>query len=82
MTHACGSRIGDRRRLRHTKTKHGTSGAGVTRTDTNKHTGRTGPHEVQRRLIGGTTANDDGNINLANELLEIQGFDGLRNMFS
>ena len=49
-------------------------GRGVTRssTESNEHTRRTCPHQVQRRLPSAASTDDDRNVEIVNELLQIQ----------
>ena len=67
-----GSNLSDSRCHGHSHTNN--VGRGVTRssTETNEHTRRTGTHQVQRRLPGTASTDDDRDVEIVNELLQIQ----------
>ena len=48
-------------------------GGGGTTSETDEHTGRTGAHEVQRGRVGRRAADDDGDVEFVDELLEVEG---------
>src|SRR6266542_3903335 len=69
---AAGDGLGDGGRLRDAHTEHATRRAGRTRADADEHALRTGPHEVEGRLVRGTAADDRRNRKLGDELLQVQ----------
>ena len=50
-------------------------------TNTNKDAGRTGAHEMQRCLVRRAATDNDGDVDFTHELLEVQGFNRLGDMF-
>src|SRR6266545_8368064 len=72
VLHARSRRVGDGGRLRDAHTEHATRRAGRTRADADEHALRTGPHEVEGRLVRGTAADDRRNRKLGDELLQVQ----------
>ena len=64
----------------HADAEHAAGGAGVAGADADEHADGAGAHEVQRGLVGGAAADDDGDVELADELLEVERLDGLRDV--
>ena len=75
-----GAGVGDGGGLRHADAEHATGGARVARADADEHAGGAGAHEVQRGLVGGAAADDHRDVELADEALEVQRLDGLRDV--
>ena len=66
------SHVGDRCRLRDPDAENAAGGAGGARTDADENAGRTGPHQVQAGVVGGTAADDRGNLEGRDELLQVE----------
>ena len=77
VTHARTRDVGNRRRLGHANAEHRARRARVTWTDPDEDARRARAHEVQRRLITRAATHDDGQLEVADELLEIERLDGL-----
>src|SRR3954451_17039219 len=60
--------------------EHAASGAGVAGADAGEDAGRSGAHEVQRRLVRRATTDDDRDLELAHEALQVERLDGLRDV--
>ena len=69
---ARGRHVGDRGRLRDADAEHAAGGARRAGADADEHAGRARAHEVQARVVAGTAAEDDGDRELAHELLEVE----------
>ena len=80
VAHAGGPGVGDGGGLRHADAEHAAGGAGVAGADADEDAGGAGAHEVQRRLVAGAAADDDGDVELADEALEVERLDGLRHV--
>ena len=65
-------RVGDRGRLRNTDAEHAATRARMARADADEHADRTGAHEVQRGGVRRATADDHGQVELADELLQVE----------
>src|SRR5450759_3142013 len=65
--------VGDRGGLRYTDPEDPTAGAGMAGSDADEDTDRAGAHEVQRGRVGSAAADDDGEVELADELLQVEG---------
>ena len=72
--------VGDGGGLRDADAEHAAGRAGVAGADADEHAGGAGAHEVQRGLVGRAAADDDGDVELADEALEVERLDGLRHV--
>src|SRR5918995_3227294 len=72
--------VGDRGRLRYADAEHAAGGALMPGAHADEDADRARPHQVQRRGVRRTPADDDRQVELADELLEIQGLRGLRDV--
>src|SRR5262245_33793286 len=72
--------VGDRGGLRHAHTEHTARRALVPGADTDEDADRARPHEVQRGGVRRAAADDDRQLELADELLEVQRLGGLRDV--
>ena len=77
VAHAGGPGVGDGGGLRDADAEHAAGGAGVAGADADEDAGGAGAHEVQRGLVAGAAADDDGDVELADELLEVERLAGL-----
>jgi hypothetical protein len=64
--------VGDGRRHRRVDAEGRAGGRGRSAAEADEHTGRARAHEVQRRGVGGGAADDDGDVEVVDELLEVQ----------
>ena len=80
VAHARPRHVGDRRRLGHADAEHPPRGAGVARADADEDADRAGAHQVQRRLVAGAATDDHRDVELADEPLEVERLDGLRDV--
>ena len=72
VAHAGGPGVGDGGGQRDADAEHAAGGAGVAGAGADEHAGGTGAHEVQGGLVAGAPADDDRDLELADELLEVQ----------
>ena len=56
----------------HADAEHAAGGAGLAGADAHEHAGGAGAHQVQAGLVAGAAADDDGQVELADEALEVQ----------
>jgi hypothetical protein len=77
VAHAGPGHVGDGRGLGHADAEHAAGGAGVARSDADQHADGAGAHEVEAGLVGGAAADDDRDLELADEALEVEGLDRL-----
>src|SRR5262249_19045769 len=68
VTDARAGGVGNGSRLRYADTEHAAARARVARTDTHEHTDRAGAHEVQRGGVRRAAADDDRQLEFADEL--------------
>ena len=61
----------------HADAEHAAGGAGVAGPDADEDAGGAGAHEVQRGLVAGAAADDHGDVELADERLEVERLGGL-----
>ena len=80
VAHAGTRGVGDGGGLRHADAEHAAGRAGVAGADTDEDADRAGAHEVQCGLVAGAATDDDGDVELADEALEVEGLDRLRNV--
>src|SRR5450759_659587 len=73
MTDPGAGGVGDRGGLRDTDPEGPTAGAGMAGSDADEDTDRAGAHEVQRGRVGSAATNDDREVELADELLQVEG---------
>ena len=64
--------VGDRGGHRGVDAEHEAGGVGRAAAEADEHAGGAGAHQVQRRRVGGRTADDDRHVELVDELLEVQ----------
>jgi hypothetical protein len=76
------SHVRDRGRHRRVHSQGLTRRVGCSPAETNEDARRARAHEVQGRRVRADAADDDGDIQLIDETLEIQGFSARRHMFS
>ncbi len=81
VAHARTGDVGDRGRLGNTDAEHRARRAGVARSHAHEHTGGAGAHEVQCGLVARAAADDHRQFELADELLQVERLDGLRDVF-
>src|SRR5918996_1764972 len=72
MLRACRGRVGDCRRLRNAYAEHASGRARGPGADADEHSCGAGAHEVQRGVLRRAAADDDGNWQLRDELLQIE----------
>src|SRR5258708_5570285 len=65
-------RVRDRGRLRYADAEHAAGRARVTRADADEDADRAGAHQVQRGGVRRAAADDDRELELANELLQVE----------
>jgi hypothetical protein len=73
-------RVGQGRRLRDADAEHAPGGAGRARADPDQDAGRAGPHQVQRRGVGGAAADDHRDVVAGDERLEVERLGGGRDV--
>src|SRR5206468_2581218 len=75
VAHAGAGGVGDGGGLGNTDPEHAASRAGVAGTDAHEHAYRPGAHQVEGGVIRRASAHDDGNVELADEPLEVEWLD-------
>src|SRR6266508_4133810 len=65
-------RVGDGRGLGDANSDDAPGGTGVARTHSHQYTRRAGPHEVERGLVRRAAADDHGEVEPCNELLQVE----------
>ena len=72
MLHARTGRVGDSGRLRHADPQHPAARARRPGAHADEDPDRARSHEVQRRLVGRASADDHGQVEVRNELLQVE----------
>ena len=67
-----GRRVGDRGGLRHADPEHAARRARVARSDPDQHADRAGPHQVQGGRVRRAPADDHGDVERRDELLQVE----------
>src|SRR5205807_10298862 len=80
VTHAGAGGVSDGRGLGHADAEYAARRARLAGTDADEHPDRTGAHEVERSLVRGAPPDDHRDLQLANELLAVEGLDRLRDV--
>ena len=81
MAHAGRPDVGDGGGLRDADAENAPGGAGVAGAHAHEDPGGTRAHEVEGGLVGGAAADDHGDVEAADEGLEVEGLDGSRDVF-
>src|SRR5215218_8598680 len=80
IAHASGGGVGHRGRLGHPDPDHTSRRTDTPRPNTDQYPHGSGPHEVQRRRVARASPDDDGHVERGDELHEVEGLDGSRDV--